>query len=213
MQQNVQEELKSGEAGRRERHPAVLSLTKISGLSDRTRQASAIEFVRLSQVDTASLLRLVNDPRVQRHMPLAGDEMSEADVHASAGDKELYWDKFGFGPWGIRIQGTIAGWGGLQPFNGDVEIALVLLPEFWGWGKAIFLQLKQYAFGELGLPHVVVALPPTRGGARGLLRLGFRPVDTADVEGHRFIVYRLDAPEPLGVGPELRSLRHSRDIG
>jgi ribosomal-protein-alanine N-acetyltransferase len=161
-------------------------------------QFSAIEFVRLSHIDTASLLRLVNDPRVQRHMPLAGDEMSAADVHAWVGDKERYWDEFGFGPWGIRIQGTVAGWGGLQPFNGDVEIALVLLPEFWGWGKAIFLRLEQYAFGELGLTHIVVALPRTRGGARGLLRLGFRPVDTADIEGHPFVVYRLDAPGSSG---------------
>ena len=146
-------------------------------------------------------MRLVNDPRVQRHMPLAGNEMGEADVHTWVRDKERYWDELGFGPWGIRIDGTLAGWGGFQPFNGDVEIALVLMPEFWGWGRAIFLRLQQYAFGELELSHVVVALPPTRG-VRGLLRLGFRLVDTADIEGHPFVVYRLDAPEapPAGLG-------------
>ncbi len=158
-------------------------------------RVGAIEFVRLSELDTASLLRLVNDRRMQRHMPLAGDEMREADVHAWVADKERYWDEFGFGPWGIRIRGTVAGWGGLQPFDGDVEIALVLMPEFWGWGRAIFLRLQQFAFGELGLSHVVVALPPTRGGARGLLRLGFRRVDTAEIASHPFVVYRLDAPD------------------
>ena len=161
----------------------------------RGRQASAIKFVRLSQVDTASLLRLVNDPRVQRHMPLAGAEMTKADLREWIRAKERHWDELGFGPWGILIRGTLADWGGLQPFNGDVEIALVLVPEYWGWGRTLFLQIEQYAFRELGLTHVIVALPPTRGGAQGLLRLGFRRVVTTDVEGLRFIVYRLDAPE------------------
>lgn len=110
--------------------------------------------------------------------------MTEADVHAWVGNKERHWDELGFGPWGIRIEGTLAGWGGLQPFNGDSEVALVLTPEFWGWGKAIFLELTQYAFGELGLTHVVVALPPTRGGARGLPAQVEAVVDHPRCEGH-----------------------------
>ena len=69
--------------------------------------------------------------------------------------------------WGILVEGRLAGWGGLQPLNEDVEIALVLLPEFWGWGGVIFLLLKQYAFEEVGLPHVLAAVPPTRGEGRG----------------------------------------------
>ena len=69
-------------------------------------QVSAIEFVRLSHVDTAGLRRLLNDPRVQRHMPLAGDEMTEADVHAWVGNKERHWDELGFGPWGIPVSYT-----------------------------------------------------------------------------------------------------------
>ena len=123
--------------------------------------------------------------------------MSEADVDEWVKVKDRHWDEFGFGPWAIRIQGTLAGWGGLQPFNGDVEIALVLLPEFWGCGLTIFLRLKQYAFEELGLSNVLAALPPSRGSARGLLRLGFRLVDTTEIDGHLFCVYRLDAPETV----------------
>ncbi len=153
-----------------------------------------IEFVRLTQVDTAGLLRILNDARVVRHMPLAGGEMTEADVQEWVRVKERHWDKLGFGPWGIRIAGTLAGWGGLQPFNGgDVEIALVLMPEFWGWGKTIFAQITEFAFGELGLSHVLVALPPSRARARGLIRLGFTRVDTTEIEGQPFVVYRLDA--------------------
>ena len=58
----------------------------MTGLSEgRGDQASAIEFVRLSQVDTASPLRLVNDARVQRHMPPAGAEMSNVTSVSGSG--------------------------------------------------------------------------------------------------------------------------------
>ena len=162
---------------------------------NRQRDPRAIKFVRLRELPTASLLSLVNDPGLRRHMPLATG-MSEVEVNEWVRTKEQHWDELGFGPWGILVEGRLAGWGGLQPLNEDVEIALVLLPKFWGWGGVVLSLLKRYAFEEVRLPHVLAALPPTRGDARGLLRLGFRLVETMDIEGDRFVVYRLEAPEP-----------------
>src|SRR6266704_3427661 len=150
--------------------------------------AGGIEFVRLPEIDTASLSRLVNDPRVRRHMPLGEGGMSEANFREWVRRKERIWDEHGFGPWAIRIKGMFAGWGGLQPWDGDVEVALVLMPEFWGWGKAIFERFAEQAFRQLQLTHVLAALPPTRRRGRGLLRLGFTPVGDAEIEGRAFVV-------------------------
>jgi [ribosomal protein S5]-alanine N-acetyltransferase len=75
-----------------------------------------------------------------------------------------------------------------------VEIALVLRPEFWGWGRAVYEHITALAFGELQLPYLLVALPPTRARALGLLRLGFRRVEDTEIDGHPVTVYRLDAP-------------------
>jgi hypothetical protein len=73
--------------------------------------AGDIEFVRLPEIDTASLSRLVNDPRVLRHMPLGEGGMSEADLREWIRGKERIWDEYGFGPLAIRIKGMFAGVG------------------------------------------------------------------------------------------------------
>src|SRR5436309_14430334 len=160
-----------------------------------------IELVRLPEVDRASLSRLVNDPRVRRHMPLTGGEMSEAEIGEWIVGKERIWEDHGFGPWGVRIGGEFAGWGGLQPWDDEVEVALVLKPELWGWGRPIFERFVEHAFEHLALTHVLAAVPPTRGKGRGLLRLGFSFVGTATVEGQAFLVYRLDRESwPVGRG-------------
>jgi ribosomal-protein-alanine N-acetyltransferase len=153
-----------------------------------------IEFVRLTQIDTASLSQLVDDPRVRRHMPLSQGAVSDEWIREWVRAKEAIWADLGFGPWGIRIGGAFAGWGGLQPWNDEVEIALVLKPDFWGYGRAILERCLTYAFTELHLTHVLALLPPTRGTGRALLRLGFFNVGTSVVDGEQFMVYRKDGP-------------------
>ena len=49
--------------------------------------------------------------------------------------------------------------------------------------------------------------PPSRSGARSLLRCGFRRVDTAQIDGHSFSVYALDALETIPGRSEHRSHR------
>jgi hypothetical protein len=135
-------------------------------------------------------------------MPLATSALSEADIREWIVSKERIWEEHGFGPWGIRIGGEFAGWGGLQPWDDEVEVALVLKPEFWGWGSPILERFFEQAFEQLRLTHVLAAVPPTRGQGRGLLRLGFTFVGAANVEGREFLVYRLDAASwPIGRSP------------
>ena len=52
------------------------------------------------------------------------------------------WDEHGYGPWAFIINGEFAGWGGLQPEQGEADFALVLHPDFWGWEKGFIIKPK-----------------------------------------------------------------------
>lgn len=84
------------------------------------------------------------------------------------------------------------GWGGLQPENGEADLRLVLHPNHWGKGKAIFDKILEKAFGEMGFETVTILLPPTRKRIKGLYRLGFKKDGELEISGEQFIRYRLE---------------------
>ncbi len=85
-----------------------------------------IEFKRLSKVDTSDIIELMNDPLARRQMPLARDNFGEPECEAFIAAKERLWEEHGYGPWAFIVDGKFAGWGGLQPENGDADLGLVL---------------------------------------------------------------------------------------
>jgi ribosomal-protein-alanine N-acetyltransferase len=153
-----------------------------------------IEFKRLSEVDKIDMINLANDPLVRRHMPLSSGTFDEADYERFVADKERLWEEHGYGPWAFFVDGKFAGWGSLQPEDGDADVALVLNPDYWGTGRAIYEEIVTRAFGELGFDSVTALLPPSRTNVRGMMRLGFEPDGEAEIGGERFIRYRLRAP-------------------
>jgi len=92
--------------------------------------------------------------------------------------------------------GRFAGWGGLQPEDGDVDVGIVLHPDYWGLGKELFDRITAFAFEEKGFESVIILLPPSRTRVKGVLRLGFQPDGETEIFGERFIRYRLLNPEP-----------------
>ena len=81
----------------------------------------------------------------------------------------------------------------MQPEEGDADVALVLHPDYWGTGRAIYEEIVARAFGEMGFDSVTASLPPSRVSFRGLMRLGFEPDGETEIGGERFIRYRLRA--------------------
>lgn len=150
-----------------------------------------IEFKRLGEVDTADIITLMNHPLVRRQMPLTRDDFGEADCQAFVRGKEAIWAEHGYGPWAFLADGRFAGWGGLQPEDGDADLALVLHPRYWGIGRRIYDEIIRRAFGEMGLTSVTILFPPTRTRVRGILRLGFQPDGEVEIGGERFLRYRL----------------------
>jgi ribosomal-protein-alanine N-acetyltransferase len=150
-----------------------------------------LKLTPLSAVDPADIIALMNHPGVRRHLPLAEGQFGAAECAAFVAGKEALWHRHGYGPWAFVIDGSFAGWGGLQPEGNDVDLALVLHPTYWGYGKTIYDHILARAFGELGLTSVTVLLPPSRGGAHAVKRLGFTPDGQTTISGQRFLRYRL----------------------
>jgi RimJ/RimL family protein N-acetyltransferase len=153
-----------------------------------------IDFRRLPEVDASDLIALMNDPRVRRHMPLSRDRFDAEACAAFIEKKESMWSEHGYGPWAFFIGGRFAGWGGCQPENGEPDLGLVLHPDFWGRGRAIYEAILDRAFGPMGFDSVTVLLPPGREHGRAVARLGFQAEGSLDLGGRVFMRYRLRRP-------------------
>ena len=157
--------------------------------------SSRIEFRRLSEVDPADIIALMNDPLVRRHMPLARGEFGPDQCARFVAAKERLWAEHGYGPWAFVVDGEFAGWGGLQPEGDEVDLGLVLRPRHWGAGRLLHARILDFAFAELRAPSVIVLLPPSRVRVSGVLQVGFRPDGELAVGGERFVRYRLTAAD------------------
>ena len=151
-----------------------------------------MQFQRLTDINKADIIALMNNSLVRRQMPLLVGDFSEPDCERFVAAKEQLWNEYGYGPWAIVVDGVFAGWGGLQPEQGDADLALVLHPDFWGIGKRLYQIIIDKAFSSMGLNRITVLLPPTRTRVAGLLRLGFVEDGSVAIDGQRFIRYRLD---------------------
>lgn len=150
-----------------------------------------VAFKRLSDVSSADIIALMTDPRMRKHMPLLGAAFDDSACRAFVEAKERAWEEFGYGVWAFMLDGHFAGWGGIQDENGDPDLALVLHPDYWGSGRAIYDAVLEKAFNEIGFTYVTVLLPPTRKNLAALERLGFERDGSTTIEGSEFIRFRL----------------------
>ena len=155
----------------------------------------SLKLVRLSEIAITDIMALHNDHRNLRHLPLSPGSFDELRCQQWVSDKESHWKTNGYGPWGILINGEFAGWGGLQNEMGDADLALVLSPDYWGYGRRICQKIFKIAFEEIGLDSVTALLPPSRIRTKGMLRLGFHPDGQVELSGSVFYRFRLFAPK------------------
>ena len=153
--------------------------------------------LRLSQIPINDLLDLLNHPDVLRHMPLGQATMSLSQCQQWVEDKEAHWAQHAYGPWALMVGDKLAGWGGLQDEAGDADLAVVLHPSFWGYGRQIFLELVHEAFEERGFPCITIHLPLTRRKLQWLERAGFQADGKVSLDGAIFNRFRLFNPVRL----------------
>ena len=152
-----------------------------------------IEFKQLGEIDRSEYVALNTHPLVMKQMPLSSSDFDDAACKDWIAGKERMWQEHGYGPWAFVIDGKFAGWGGLQPEEGDADLGLVLHPDYWGHGIVIYKEIIRRAFEEMGFKSVIILFPPTRTRIKGILRLGFKEDGELEIGGERFIRYRLHA--------------------
>ncbi|MBL4790589.1 MAG: hypothetical protein JKY60_16615 [Kordiimonadaceae bacterium] len=153
-----------------------------------------IEFIHLFEVKEEQIIRLMNNAEVGKQLPLLAGGFSAKNCRAFLDAKKQLWDEHGYGPWAFLIKGEFAGWGGLQPEEGDADFALVLHPDFWGWGRKIFLKVKERAFGQMGFTSITILFPPSRTNSKAISRLGFVEDGQVTTSGELFMRFRLTKP-------------------
>lgn len=153
-----------------------------------------IEFKRLTEVNKSDIIDLMNNDLVRRQMPLLKGYFSEDDCDKFIASKEQLWEEHGYGPWAFIVEKKFAGWGGVQPENGEADLALVLHPDFWGLGKVLYKEIISKAFGEMGIASIVVFFPPSRTRIKGFLKLGFKEEKQLEIGNEKFIKFRLEKP-------------------
>ncbi|MDN2678467.1 GNAT family N-acetyltransferase [Janthinobacterium sp. SUN033] len=149
----------------------------------------AFTFPPFSDIPHEEWLLLLNHPDVIRHMPLATERWTDGAIAEWAKGKDAQWQANGYGPWAIRVDGAFAGWGGFQKEGGEADLALVLLPGFWGHGPALARHFMHRRL-ELGIGPVSILLPPSRTRVKGLARIGFLFDREVEHKGQRFLKFR-----------------------
>lgn len=150
-----------------------------------------LAFKRLGEICPDSIIELMNDPLVRRHLPLARGCFGVSEYESFVAVKERMWEDSGFGPWAFVLDEEFIGWGGLQPEGDDVDFGLVLSPKHWGAGPVLCRRILTYAFEELEVDSVIALLPPSRTRVAALRRLGFREDGEVMIEDKCFVRYRL----------------------
>ena len=136
-------------------------------------------------------IELMNDERVGEQLPLLVQKFSPHDYEQLIKEKNALWSAHGYGPHAYFIDKNFAGWGGLQYENGETDFALILHPDFWGWGREIFDMTKNEAFEDMKLPSITALLPASRKHTRAITRLGFIEDGIIHVKSYPFTRYRL----------------------
>jgi RimJ/RimL family protein N-acetyltransferase len=149
-----------------------------------------ISFSRLPEAPFDEVLRLINEPRNTRHMPLFSPFTPEEARDWIAG-KDEQWAENGYGPWAFYIDSEFVGWGGFQREDDGADYGLVLFPEFWGHGLEITRLALRKGFTELGFDVVYALLPLTRNADRAMAKVGFETLGIIDYDGIPFRQYRL----------------------
>lgn len=153
-----------------------------------------IKFVHLHEIEKQKLIELMNNEMVGKQLPLLADGFSAKNCLDFLKSKKQLWDEYGYGPWAFLIENKFAGWGGLQPENGEADFALVLHPKFWGWGHQIFNKTKEHAFRKMNLNSITILLPPSRPNSKAVTRFGFIEDGELVINGEIFLRFRLTNP-------------------
>lgn len=147
-----------------------------------------IEYTSLQDLDRRELLDVLNKEKIRKHL-VSHDKFDEASLEEWLLDKVSVDSTKGCKVRGIRVNGAVAGWCGIQFENEVYELAIVLDEEFWGIGVSVFKDVMVWA-SELGHSHVVLHLYNTRSEYKFLRKMASRVYEST-MFGQKYTSYEL----------------------
>lgn len=150
-----------------------------------------IEYTDLQELDQGELLSILNKDKIREHL-VSHDQFNEQSLAEWVSSKLSVDSAEGCKVRGIRVEGTVAGWCGIQFENESYELAIVLNEAYWGIGTAVFKDMMVWA-SELGHRHVVLHLFNTRPEYTFLRKMASRVYESTML-GQKYTSYELRVP-------------------
>lgn len=150
-----------------------------------------IEYKNLQCLEEAKLLKILNKEKVREHL-VSHDEFDMASLKEWVAGKVAVDSSKGCKVKGILVNGSVAGWCGIQFENGSYELAIVLDKEFWGIGVRVFKDVMGWA-SDLSHHHVVLHLFNTRPEYQFLKKMASRVYEST-MFGQTYTSYELSVP-------------------
>lgn len=150
-----------------------------------------IEYKNLQDLNQVELLKILNKEKIREHLA-SHDEFNQASLEKWVAGKVEVDSTKGCKVKGIQVNGSVAGWCGIQFENEAFELAIVLDEEYWGIGIGVFKELVRWA-SELGHSHVVLHLYNTRPQYKFLRKMASRVYEST-MFGQKYTSYELKVP-------------------
>lgn len=147
---------------------------------------SAIEYLRMEDIDLAELMFILNEDSLRSHL-VSHPYFDEKSISAWVDEKVNTNSMVGCKVRAVVIGGALAGWCGIQPDKEGFELAIVISKQFWGAGVSIFKTLFHWA-SQLGHKEVVFHLLDSRREYK-LLEKKANKVRSSQLLGRRFKTY------------------------
>jgi hypothetical protein len=149
-----------------------------------------VYFTPLCQAATADLLRLLNDHRVTKHMPLA-EPVDSGWVDGWKREKSRLWTNPEHGPWAVYLDDEFAGWAGMQP-DGENEVDFAIVLHVWAWRTGREIAKDVLAKWKTISPEsdINIYLPTSRPIHLISQKLGLEIVGEDKMLGHKFVKLR-----------------------
>ncbi|MBY6064266.1 GNAT family N-acetyltransferase [Pseudidiomarina sediminum] len=147
-----------------------------------------MNFVALDKLDPSTFLPLLNDAVVRKH--LVGHEPFTLETVQEWVQEKLCIDAMdGYLVRAICVADELIGWCGIQPDHNEAELAIVLAPTHWGYGRRVFEYLMDCS-RTFGHRYVVFHLLDSRREYKALRKFA-NDVFQTRLMGRNFTTYKL----------------------
>lgn len=145
-----------------------------------------VTYMIFNHVESEDLLAILNQDELRAHL-VEHAYFDAASLEIWMEDKIAIDSLPGCRVRAVYIDGTLAGWCGIQPDKNGHELAIVISKKFWGSGLAIFKVLMNWA-KDLGHKEILFHLLDSRPEYKALNKIATK-VHKTELLGRCFTTY------------------------